>query len=43
MDMLRENNSIVMCGDFNIDLLNVSKHTKTSDFLDAIYSQGLPP
>ena len=32
-----------ICGDFNIDLLNVSKHNITSNFLDALYSRGLFP
>lgn len=40
---LKENKMFVVCGDFNIDLLNVSKYKTTSDFLDALYSRGLYP
>lgn len=40
LNRLNESMSLRICGDFNIDLLNVSKY-KTSDFLNALYSSGL--
>lgn len=43
MDRLNEKKIFIMCGDFNIDLLNISKHKATSDFLDGLYSRGLYP
>lgn len=43
MNGLNENKTLIICGDFNIDLLKVSAHKQTSDFLDALYSTGLYP
>ena len=43
MDRLNERKTYIVCGDFNIDLLNTAKHNNTSDFLDALYSRGLYP
>lgn len=43
MDKLNKNETFIMCGDFNIYLLNVSKHKETSDLLDALYSRRLYP
>ncbi len=40
---LNENKVSIICGDFNINLLNVSNHTSSSDFLDLMYSRGLYP
>lgn len=43
MIVLNESKTYRICGDFNIDLLNASKHNITSDFLDSFYSRGLYP
>lgn len=43
MDRLNERKTNIICGDFNSDLGNVSKHNLTSIFLDALYSRGLFP
>ena len=43
MDKLNERETNIVCGDFDIDLLNVPKHNLTSKFLDASYSRGLFP
>lgn len=43
MKDLNANKSLILCGDFNIDLLKVSTHKQTSDFLDTLYSRGLYP
>ena len=43
MNGLNESKTYIICGDFNIDLLNASIHKTTSDFLDSFYSTGLYP
>lgn len=43
MKDLNVNKSLILCGDFNIDLLKVSTHKQTSDFLDTLYNRGLYP
>ena len=40
-DKLNERKTNIISGDFNIDLLNVSKHNLTSKFLYALYRRGL--
>ncbi|KAI2647507.1 DNA-directed RNA polymerase subunit omega [Labeo rohita] len=40
---MNENKVSVICGDFNINLLNVSNHTSSLDFLDLMYSRGFYP
>lgn len=37
------NKSLILCGNFNIDLLKASTHKQTPDFLDTLYSRGLYP
>lgn len=34
---------IIICGDFNIDLLKFQVHTKTTDFVNNMFSLGLYP
>lgn len=34
---------IILCGDYNIDLLNTKKHKATEDFTDTMYSINLYP
>lgn len=41
LEYLNEKKTFIMCGDFNIDLLNMSK--SSSHYLDTIYSKGLHP
>lgn len=36
MEDLNVDKSLMICGDFNIDLLKVSTHKQTSDFLDTL-------
>ena len=36
-------NTVYMCGDFNVDLLQFDKHGGTNDFIDQIYTLGLHP
>ena len=36
-------NTVYMCGDFNVDLLQFDKHGATNDFIDQIYTLGLHP
>ena len=36
-------NTVYMCGDFNVDLLQFDKHDATNDFIDQIYTLGLHP
>ena len=43
MNKLNENKTCLICGDTNIDLINVLKHRATSDFLDTLYSRGFYP
>lgn len=43
MNGLNKNKTCLICGDTNIDLINVLKHKATSDFLDALYSRGFYP
>lgn len=40
---INENKVSIICGDFNINLLNVSNHTGSLEFLDLMYSRGLYP
>lgn len=40
---MNENKMSIICGDFNINLLNVCNHPGSSDFLDLMYSKGLYP
>ena len=37
------NKSLILCGDFNIDLLKVTTHKHNSEFLDTLHSRGLYP
>lgn len=43
LDHYNENKVQIICGDFNIDLLNPNGHKKTTDFLNMVYSKGLFP
>ena len=36
-------NTVYLCGDFNVDLLQFDKHGATNDFIDQIYTLGLHP
>lgn len=35
--------TIIVCGDFNIDMLNPNKHKLTENFISTIYSLNLYP
>ena len=37
------NKNIIICGDYNIDLLNTINHTSTQDFTDTMFSLHLYP
>ena len=39
----RENKNGIIMGDFNIDLLKFGSHSKTSEYLDNIFSHGFIP
>ena len=36
-------NTVYMCGDFNVDLLQFARHGATNYFIDQIYTLGLHP
>ena len=36
-------NTVYMCGDFNVDLLQFDKHGATNEFIDQIYTLGSHP
>ena len=38
-----ENKSLLLLGDFNIDLLKYETHNKTNDFVDNLFATGLSP
>ena len=40
---LKNTKEYIVCGDFNINLLNVNEHGDTADFLDMMYSNMLCP
>lgn len=40
---LNNKRNIVICGDYNIDLLKVDSHIQNSDFVETIYKNGLYP
>lgn len=40
---LNNKRNIVICGDYNIDLLKVDSHMQNSDFLETLYKNGLYP
>lgn len=37
------NKKILICGDYNIDLINPNKHSSTDDFINRMYSMSLYP
>lgn len=39
----RENNTVYLLGDFNINLLNINSHRLTADFLETIFSYSFLP
>ena len=41
--LLRENNTIFLLGDFNVDLLKYEKHDPTNEFLHWLSSNIFPP
>lgn len=36
-------NGLIICGDFNIDLIKTYEHMKTTDFINNMFSLGLYP
>ena len=42
-DIFSKRKCIYMCGDFNINLLNIEFHKGTKDFIDMLYSFGMYP
>ena len=42
-DIFSKRKCIYMCGDFNINLLNIEFHKGTKDFIDMLYSIGMYP
>jgi hypothetical protein len=36
------NKQCMIMGDYNVDLLRFESHAKTNDFLEGIFSHGLP-
>lgn len=38
---VKNNKSIILCGDFNVDLLKFAMHSGTKDFIDVLHSLGL--
>nr|XP_055059783.1 uncharacterized protein LOC129443303 [Misgurnus anguillicaudatus] len=43
LEKKNENKIQIICGDFNIDLLNPKGHKRTTDFINTMYSTGLFP
>lgn len=43
LSKVNENKTFLVCGDFNIDLLKVTKQKSSADFLEIMYGRGLYP
>ncbi len=43
LDKWNENKVQIICGDFNIDLLNPNGNKRIIDFTDTLYSKGIFP
>lgn len=43
LEKWNENKIQIICGDFNIDLLNPKRYKRTTDFIDTMYSKGRFP
>ena len=41
--LCKENKTVYLLGDWNVNLMNHSRHTKTSEFLDVFYSNSFFP
>lgn len=43
LSKVNENKTFLVCGDFNVDLLKVTKQKSSADFLELMYGRGLYP